>query len=408
MAGETFEIAIDDITPSGNGVGRRGRRIVYVPFTIPGERVLVRPVHEEDGFIIAEGVRLLEASADRVYPACPIFGGRGCVRCTWQHIDEPAQRLLKQDIVLDQLERVGGVRSPVVQPVIPTPDSWGYLWSVLYTAAGGALALPGREGRGTVVTDTCALIHPEILDLYAALDLDLSDGTRVRLSRGSDGGRMITLYLTTETIPELETDLPASVNVVLPDNEPMNLIGDSHHRYRIGGRDLRATAGCFFRANVPAVTTLAETVGALLDPRPEDRVLDLYAGVGVFAAQIAPAVARVTVIDSYPPAVTDADDNLAAFDHVDIIEGAVEAVLPALDDAYTAAIVDPPSGLPDAVIDGLQAMPVERLVYVSGDSARLAKDCKRLARAGYRLVSAQPIDSAPHTPYMDIAALFTR
>ncbi|MCS7070428.1 MAG: hypothetical protein NZM00_02910, partial [Anaerolinea sp.] len=390
------------------GVGHRGRQLVFVPFTIPGERVLARPVREEDGYVVAEGVRLLEASADRVHPACPVFGARGCVRCAWQHIDERAQRLLKQDIVLGQLERVSGVRSPSVRPVIPAPDSWGYLWSVLYTAAGGVLALPGREGRGTVVTDSCALIHPEILDLYAALDLDLDDGTRVRLSRGSDGGRMITLYLTTEDVPELETDLPASVNVVLPDNEPMNLIGDSHHRYRIGERDLRATAGCFFRANVPAVAMLAETVTALLDLRLEDKVLDLYAGVGVFAAQAAPLVARVTVIDSYPPAVTDADDNLAAFDHVDIIEGAVEAALPALDDRYTAAIIDPPAGLSDAVIEGLRALQVERLVYVSGDSARLAKDCKRLARAGFQLVSAQPVDSAPHTPYMDVVALFTR
>lgn len=403
-----FEIDIDDIAHTGSGMGRKGRKTVYVPFTIPGERVLVKPVREEEGYIVAEGVRLIDASADRVYPACAIFGAQGCVRCTWQHIDEAAQRLLKQDIALDQLERVGGVRSPNVLPVIPSPESWGYLWSVLYTAARGSLALPGREGRGTVVPDACDLIHPDITDLYAALDLDLEGIERVRLSRGSDGARMIVLYLTTEDAPELETDLPASVNLVLPGNEPMNLIGDSHHRLRVGGRDLRATAGSYFRANVPGVTALAEAVLRALDLQGGEKLLDLYAGVGVYAALAAPHAERVTVVDSYPPAVTDADDNLADFDHVDVIEGAVEAVLPALDDRYHAAIVDPSAGLSSEAIDGLHALDVARLVYVSGDTNQLAKDCKRLARVGYRLISAQPVDLAPHTPHMDTVALFTR
>jgi len=408
MSKQPFEITIDDIAHGGSGLGRRGRKTVFVPFTIPGETVLARPLREEDGFITAEGVTLIEASADRVYPTCAAFGFGGCVRCTWQHIALPAQHLLKQDIVADQLERVGGIRNPTVRPVIVAPDDWGYLWSVTYTPDGGKLALPGRAGHAAVVVDDCALIHPDLLDLYDALDLDLTGSSRVRLLRGSDGGRMLILYLTTEDVPELEADLPASVNVILPDNEPMNLIGDSHIRCTIGGRTLRVTAGSALRANVPGIERLAAAVLAGLELTGSTTLLDLYAGVGVFSALAADQCARVTLVESYPPAVTDADDNLAAFDHVDVIEGGVEAVLEALDEPYDAAIVDPPAGLSLAVIDGLAAAQVRRLVYVSDDAAVLAKDGKRLTRAGYQLRFAQPVDLAPHTPFVETVAVFEK
>lgn len=420
---DTFEIVIDDMAHGGSGLGHYGRKTVFVPFTLPGERVQVRPLREEDGYMLAEGVRLIEASADRVYPACGAFGIRGCARCSWQHINEAAQRLLKQDIAADLLERIGGVRDPKVLPTLPVAaQSWGYLWHVLYTPHAGRLALPAHDGRDAVQVDECALIHPDVTDLYAALDLDLTDITRVRLLRGEDDQRMIVLHLAAEQAPELEADLPASINVILPDNEPMNLIGDSHMRYTVDGHTLRVTAGSFFRPNVPAVGILMDVVRQAAALTGREAVLDLYAGVGVFSAALAAEARRITLVESYPPAVTDADDNLAAFDHIDVIEGGVEAVIESLLDAvadaaddgdddspsYAVAVVDPSGGLSPAVIDGLARLGVVRLVYVCEDPMVLAKECKRLAKAGYRLAYAQPVDSAPHTPHFDVVAVFMR
>jgi len=220
---------------------------------------------------------------------------------------------------------------------------------------------------------------------------------------------MIVLSLAQDEAPELETDLPASVNVLLPDNEPMNLIGDSHSNYTINGRTFRATAGSSFRANLSQLPNLVRMVEALLELHGGERVLDLYAGVGVFSAVAAPKASLVTLVESYPPAVTDADENLADFDNVDVIEGSVEAVLPTLDEAYDAAIVDPPSrGLGKEGVDLLVGTQAERIVYVSDDPASLARDAKRLLAQGYRLAAAQPLDLAPQTYYLDIAALFVR
>jgi 23S rRNA (uracil1939-C5)-methyltransferase len=116
----------------------------------------------------------------------------------------------------------------------------------------------------------------------------------------------------------------------------------------------------------------------------------------------------VTRVESYPPAVTDAEANLADLENVDIIEGSAEEVLAALDGEYDAAVVDPSFGLSDDALTGLADLGVGRIVYVSGDMNALAKDCKRLAKAGYRLEVIQPLDFAPQTYHVDSAALFLR
>ena len=410
----TFELSIDSIANGGAGMGFHRRQPVFVPYTIPGERVIARPVEQAERHMIAEGVKLLDASADRVYPVCPHFGPGRCGRCQWQHIRYEAQLLLKQDILADQLGRLGGLTDREIEAalrsVIGSPEQWGYNTQITFNVTPDLkLAFPSADGKSYFPIEVCHILHPDLLDLYHQLDLDLTDIKRVRLQIGSDGERMIVLFLAQDEAPELETDLTASINVLLPDNEPMNLIGDSHSRYTINERSFRVTAGSSFRANLSQMPSLVATVEMLLDLQGSETVLDLYAGVGVFSAFAAPKASLVTLVESYPPAVTDADENLADFENVDVIEGSVEEVLETLDEAYDAAIVDPPSrGLSKEVIDGLVGTQAARIVYVSDDPASLARDAKRLSQQGYRLAVAQPLDFAPQTYYLETAALFLR
>lgn len=404
----TFEVEIEGMAHGGSGIGRYRKRTVFVPFTIPGERVLVRPVSEQEHYIHAEGVRLLEASADRVYPACAPFGANGCVRCHWQHIAYEAQLLLKQDVLADQLERVGRVRQVDIRPTIPSPAQWGYHYHMTFLVTpDGRLGLPGRNPKRIVTTHECQLLHPDLLALYDTLDLELEGISRVRLQIDSDGTQMLILTVTEEAAPELEADFPASVNLLLPSNEPVNLIGDAHSRCDIGGRSFRVTAGSYIRPNIPQLANLTRAAETLLDIQPNEQVLDLYAGVGIFSAALAPRAERVTLVESYPPAVTDADENLSDFENVDVFEGGVESVLESLEERYDAAVIDPPSGgVPGRVVDELARLGVGRIVYVSDDPGTLARDTRRLAKSGYRLESVQPIDLSPHTYYVDSLALY--
>ncbi len=409
----SYELTIEAIANGGAGVGFHKHKPVFVPYTIPGERLIARPVEVGERHTIAEGVTLLDASADRVYPICPHFGPGRCGRCQWQHIDYAAQLLLKQDILADQLGRLGRLNDreieAALQPMIGADEQWNYNTRLTFTVTDAlTLALPAADG-GLYPVDICYILKPELLALYEQLDLELDGIRRVTLQLGGDGERMIVLALTQDEAPELETDLPASVNAILPDNEPMNLIGNSHLRYTIGGRSFRVTAGSSFRANLAQLDPLAATVTALLDLKGGETVLDLYAGVGIFSAFAAPAAGLVTLVESYPPAVTDADENLADFDNVDVIEGGVEGVLPTLEDTYDAAIVDPPArGLGKNAIDEIVATQVTRIVYVSDDPAALARDAKLLTQRGFRLDLAQPIDLNPQTYYVDTIARFVQ
>ena len=412
-----IDIRMKGMANGGSAMGIYQRRVVFIPYTIPGERLKARIVHSEKQVDFAEGVQLLDASGDRVFPRCQHFGPGGCWGCQWQHISYKAQLLLKQDVLVDQLQRMGGfdddTLEQAIRPVIAAPQEWGYNYQISYDRSpDGLLGLARADGRSLEAIQLCEVLHPELQALYESVEMDFPDLARLTLMRGSSGETMIILSMRSEDAPELMADFPTSVNVLLPDNEPVNLMGDSLLRYEIGGRSFRVTAGSFFRANVAQVDALVPAMLDLLRPASHEAILDLYAGVGVFSAFISPRAALVTLVESYPPAVTDADDNLSDLDNVDVVEGAVEEVLESLiesEESYDAAVLDPPShGLGRDVIGQMLNLGVKRLVYISSNPASLGRDGRKLTEAGFRLKRLQPIDFAPQTYYIDALALFER
>ena len=113
-SGETFEIQMQAMANGGFALGSNNRRTTFIPYTIPGETVKAKVINQRGSVDFAEGISLVEASADRVYPRCPHFGPRKCWGCQWQHIDYQAQLLLKQDVLADQLYRVGKFEDLIV------------------------------------------------------------------------------------------------------------------------------------------------------------------------------------------------------------------------------------------------------------------------------------------------------
>lgn len=410
MSDETFELELEAMAHGGSALGRHNKRTIFVPYTIPGERIRARIVQDRGRVAFAEGLTLLDASADRVYPRCKHFGPGKCGRCHWQHIDYAAQLLLKQDVLADQLARIGGFEDADVQPLIPSPQQWGYNYHMTLVASeDGKPGFVSSGGESIFSIEECHILHPDLWALYESLDLQFDGLRRMTLQLGSDGKPMLILTMANDTAPELETDMPTSVNMLLEDNEPVNLIGDSHSHYTIENRGFRVTAGGYFRPNLSQLSNLVSIVQDGLDLIGGEAILDLYGGVGVYSAFIAGRVGLVTLVESYPPSATDAEENLAEFENVDIIEGSVEDVLPELDERYDVAIIDPPSeGMTTDALDALVSMKIPRLVYVSSDPATLARDAKRLAAQGYQLLSVQPVDLAPQTYFIDTVAVLER
>lgn len=413
----SFELTLKAMAHGGYALGSYKRRTTFVPYTIPGETILARVTDSQKSVDFAQGVQLLSASGDRVFPQCPHFGPGKCWGCQWQHIAYDAQLLLKQDVLADQLSRLGKFDDPTLEKamhaVTPSPQQWGYNHHMSFTRRpDGKFGLPQVDGRSIEPIDTCFILHPDLRELREQLEIDFSDLSGVSLYVGSDGKTMILLAMSSEDVPELSADMPTSVNVVLPDNEPANLVGDAAVNFAVGGRNFRMTAGGFFRANIAQIDNLVQEVLSLLDLQGGEAVLDLYAGVGIFSAFIAPRAALVTLVESYPPMATDAEVNLAEFENVDIVEGSVEEMLQVIINEggrYDAAVLDPPpGGISKSALTGLLDLDIQKLVYVSSDPASLARDGRALAKAGYTLKAVKPLDFAPQTYYIDCVALFSK
>lgn len=409
----TITLTLTAMAHGGQALGREGGRTVFVPYSIPGETVTAQIVQDKGRVAFARGVALVEASADRVFPICDHFGPGRCWGCQWQHIDSSVQPLIKQDVLADQLARVGGFEDADVRDIVPAPQPWGYAHAMtFYPLAQGGFGLPTADGDLTPV-EMCHILHPALLDLYQRVTLEQDAVRAITLRLGSQpDDLMLILHVDNEEdVPELSADLAASVNLLLPDDEPLNLIGASHTSVRVQAHDFRITAGTAVRPNLAALPALVDRVVQAL-ALDGGSVLDLYGGFGLFSAFIAPHAAVVTLVEAYPPAATDAEANLTAFDNVDIIEAEAADVLDQLDQAetrYAAALLDcPAAGLDLDVIDALGAGDIGRLVLIGADAAVLARDLKRLAAKGYQPGPVWPFDLHPQTYQVDAVAVLTR
>ncbi len=434
---DAFTLQLTTITHGGAALGRHKGRVIFVPYALPGEMVRVEITEDKGRYAFARLVDVLDPSPDRVAPPCPYFGPTGCGGCQWQHVAYEAQLRFKAEIVADQLARIGDIADPPVRPTLPNRSGWAYRnHAQFHPAPDGGLGFQGasvgrprgrglraeghdarpepalseeeRPGRRVVAVDDCLILHPLLSDLYAALDLDLEGLIRLSLRAGTaTGDAMLIFEMADDLPPALEIDLPVSCVLLLSDGMHVNLIGSNHITEIVAGRTYRISAPSFFQVNTTQTGQLVRLVTEYLDLRGDETVLDAYCGVGLFTAHLAERAGLVVGVELAPTAVADLLENTAEFDNVEVIEGPVEVVLPDLDVPLDGAVVDPPrAGVDRFALDALVARRPARVVYVSCDPATLARDAKRLVRAGYRLVEVQPVDMFPQTYHIESVALF--
>jgi 23S rRNA (uracil1939-C5)-methyltransferase len=409
----TIQLTLTAIAHGGAALGRHEGRVLFVPGAIPGETVRAEIVEDKGRFAHAGLIEVLSPSPDRVAPRCPHVPE--CGGCQWQHIAYARQLALKAEVVRDQLARVGGLTDPPVRPTLPAPAPWGYRNRVTFSVtADDRLGFQRAASHDVVPVDECHIADPRLMALYDDFDLDLPGLTRLTLMAGSDDDDLLLVFETErDEPPELHVDFPVSCAHLVSGDEaiPVNLIGNNHVTQRVAGHAYRVSAGRFFQVNTAVAGTLVALVLEWLDPSPDETVLDAYCGVGLFTLPLAERAGLVVAVELDPGATEDLLTNLGEIENVEVIEGAVEAVLPDLVEAEPlhAAVLDPPrQGLHVAVVDALVANGPPRLVYVSCDPATLARDVKRLARGGYTLADLQPVDMFPQTYHVETVALLTR
>lgn len=414
----------------GSALGRVGDKTVFVPYTLPGETVEVRLVEDRGRWATAELIRVVKPSPDRVTPPCPHFGpltsldstsretpqevgeqremARGCGGCQWQHIAYPAQLRLKRAVVRDQFARIGKLHDVDVRPTIGMDEPWYYRNHVqFHVAEDGRLGFRALREHTVIPIQVCYIMQLEIEALWKSLDLEFPELRQVVL-RGDMGtdDRLALLRSDFDELPELEVDFPVSINLEMSDGQVVTLIGAPWLTAHAAGRDFRVSADAFFQVNTRMAEVLVRQVREGLRPRGGQTLLDLYAGVGLFGLALADEMGQVIAIEEHPAAVRDWEVNALGLDHVRLLPGKVEAVLPTLDESVDLVVLDPPrAGVEPAALDALAALRAPRIVYVSCDPATLARDAARLVQQGYRVSYVQPVDMFPQTWHIECVAL---
>ena len=387
--GQQLTLTLDSWGRQGEAMAQFDDQNIFVLGGIPGERVIAEVVSVRRRYAAAQVLEVLEPSPARVSPPCPYYGE--CTGCQWQHVDYDQQLAVKREKVVDALERVGGITGAEVAPVVPSPRQFGYRNHARFTIGpSGELGFVHKETRQFVRIDNCMLMHDGVNDTLAGLQDRCAETTQLSIRAGMETGDVLVQ--------------PTLLNPVIP-----FATGQKTYLESVDGHRFRVASPSFFQVNVEQTAVLSRLVRRVLDLSADDVLLDAYTGVGAFAVLLAPSVKEVIAVEESAAAMVDASENARGLNNVELITGKVEDVLPTLEHAPTAVILDPPrSGCHPRTLQSLIDLGPDRIAYISCDPETLARDLKLLCDNAYLLESVTPLDMFPQTHHVECVALLRR
>jgi 23S rRNA (uracil1939-C5)-methyltransferase len=413
-----LDVAIEKGVYRGRGLGRPGGRVVLVPRAHPGDRVRVRITEVHPGWAEGALVEVLEPAPSRRVSPCPY--SPLCGGCAHQDLSYEAQVRLKESVLRESLARAGAPwEGPVA--VHPSPETgWRLRASLHFAAAAGELRLGlQREGTRRVVdVEACLQLSARMSRAARAVRDGLSDSRlwpRLRglgLLESLDGTTLLGWLETALEPAEAAALAPLAGRVreidglgVATGRRLQWLKGPAHVEARVLGVVLRAHARSFFQGNRFLIEPLARTVVDLVPPGPS-RIVDLYAGVGLFSLPLAARGEKDVVAVEWSRTAAE-DARWAArrngLDHVRVVENDVAGALAGLRaQAGERILVDPPrGGLGADVLELVADRSPEAIVYVSCDPPTLGRDLARLAARGYRPDAVHMFDMFPDTFHVE-------
>ena len=363
-------------------------RDVFVFGGIPGETVQAEVVALRRKYVAAQVVRVIDSSDDRVEPPCDYFGQ--CTGCQWQHLNYTAQLAAKTSIVKDVLQRIGAFRNPPVLDTIPSPNPYRYRNHARFNIwrETGTLGFTHRERRRFVRIDHCMLMNDRTNELLSQLQDRCAETTALSIRASDATGD----YLVQPTLKNPDVPIPT---------------GQKRYRESVTGHEFQVASPSFFQVNVEQAARLSELAKDALQLTGSETVLDAYAGVGTFAVLLSPYAGRIIAVEESTAAIADAQENAAGLPNIQFVTGKVEDVLPDLDAAPDAVILDPSrSGCQPTALETLLRLAPPRIAYVSCNPETLARDLAILCRR-YRIETVQPVDMFPQTHHVECVATLT-
>ena len=398
----------------GAAVARDDGKVWLVNYALPGEVVEAEPRGRQGGVAVAAATRVIEASPHRVAAPCPYFGA--CGGCQLQHAAYAHQLELKRQVVEEAWSRAG-LRLPPDTAVVGMDDPWRYRirgeFEALATTGGWGFGFHRMRSHSVLPIDSC-LIHDERIEralpafARAASELQLKDLQNLLLTVEPAGTGLLWRMRFRGREPRWPRDEFAHrVAELLPESTLL----DDAMSLEFWDLTFRVRSDTFVQTNFRQMLVLYRTALDMLAAKSDERVLDLYAGIGTLSVAVARNAVAVTAIEENPHAVQlgrlNARINSA---RVEYLPGKVEAVLRGIRlGQHQAAILDPPrAGCEPAALAELIRLGPERLVYVSCEPSTHARDLIGLVRGGYRVRRAAIVDMFPQTYHIESVALLER
>ena len=436
-------VTIEGYGEGGMGVARIDGRVVFVHGALRGEKCRVLILKTLKSVAFAKVLEVIEPSSERITPDCPYFPR--CGGCTYRHIRYEEELRLKRQRVQDNLSRIGG-SDVTVEEILGARDTLRYRNKAQYPVSkDGAVGFYRARTHEVIECEHCLLVKPEA-DAAAEALREYMQSCRIagydeKTGRGlvrhlyirsnAAGESLVCVLVNGDKLPKedrlvtlLRDACPKCTGIVLGTNTKKgNVILGDHYRTLWGSDRLEDTlCGKTFRLSVPSFYQVNRVQAERLYAKAiefagltgQETVLDLYCGAGTITLALSDHAKKVLGAEIVPEAIDDARENAArnGVKNAEFFCGDASDVAKKLarenlrPDVVT---VDPPrKGLAADVVESIAEMQPGRVVYVSCDSATMARDVKRLADLGYTAQRACAVDMFPRADHIETVVLLSK
>ncbi len=367
---ETFDLQIEKLSFSGDGIGRFEGLVYFVPFSAPGDLLKVRVTEKKKNFARAEIVEILRPGASRVRPACPVFGR--CGGCTWQHVSYEEQLRQKQQIVEEQLKKVL-LPDTKIHPIIPSPKPFRYRNRIQLKFDGQRLGFFGRQSHDIIDINDCPITEEVLAEQIPSLKQKLQSEKQ-------------------KAIPKIEL-------LLKPDGKTETVFEDSPFE-GVG----------FSQVNTAQNQNMTETTLRWMKGLSADTIYDLYAGAGNFSFPLLAQFPKSTVIgvELSEKSVALAQNQIRQMNlspnRMRFYLSDVELFLKrTILQPNSIVLLDPPrNGCSENTLRSLAHQKIQKIFYISCNPSALARDLERLRQWGNWVpVQVQPFDMFPQTDHVE-------
>lgn len=405
----------------GRVLGKMQTKVLLLQGAIPGETVEISIEQEKKDYCLASVKEVIEPSPYRIAPKCSYFGI--CGGCHLQYISYNKQVTLKEEVLLDCLQRIAGIETNLAHSLVLEDNTWNYRHRGQFKVSGDKIGFYKEKSKETVDIKYCPLMIGEInealrksREIFAAKPEYFKNVAELHFSYG-DGLYALVKTNTKADQPKGFWDEFASrfldsgfdgIFVNAKAGKTIKYGKDFLTLYLDKVQYTISPAG-FFQSNWNLNQSLAGLIRENLEPLRDQKVLDLYSGAGNFSLSIARDTGEVIAVEENPSSIEDGKRNLQVnhIDNLQFFQSPAEAFN--IDDYRPdVVILDPPrAGLSERLVYNLQAASPEKIIYISCNPSTMARDLSRLA-GQYSIESVRLVDFFPQTYHIESLAVLKR